>query len=123
MPPTGETVAAMPANDVTLTGDEIAGSEAAHVIAYPLDDPDIFVPNDHRHRDRFLRPRVPVVNVDVSAADRGFPDPDEYVVASDLRHRHFLQPQARLGTPFHQRLHRFAHRDEAKRGEDEGNSV
>ena len=41
-------------------------------IADALDDADKFVADDHRHRNRFLRPRIPVVNVNVGAADRSF---------------------------------------------------
>ena len=46
--------------------------KAFHVIADALDDADKFMPDDHRHRNGFLRPGVPVVDVNVGAADRVF---------------------------------------------------
>ena len=107
MTPAGETIAAMSADDVAFAGDEIARRKTLHAIADAFDHADEFMADDHRHRDRFLRPRVPVINVNVGAADRCFLNPDENVVAADFRHRDFLQPESRLALAFHQRLHRL----------------
>ncbi len=35
---------------------------------------DIFMPHDHRNRDGFLRPVIPVIDVNVSTADGCFTD-------------------------------------------------
>jgi hypothetical protein len=109
MPPTGETIAAMTANNVTFARHEIARRKTFHPSADALDHADKFMPDDHRHRDRLLRPGVPVVNVDIGPADRSFPDPDEHVVVAHFRHRHFLEPKPGFRLAFDQRLHRRLH--------------
>jgi hypothetical protein len=63
----------------------------------------------HGNRDRFLRPRVPVVNVNISSADRGFQDTNKDVIAAHFRDRNFLEPQPRLGFGLHDGLHHFLH--------------
>ena len=110
MTPAGETVSAMSADDVTFAGDEIARRKTFHAIADAIDDADEFMADDHRHRDRLLRPRVPVINVNVGAADRVFMNPNEDIVAADFRNRNFFEPQTRLGFALHDRLHRFSAR-------------
>src|SRR5436190_23805312 len=70
MPAPGETVAAMPACDVTFDRDEVAFGESLHVITDPLDHADELVADGHRNGNRFLGPRVPIVNVDIRSADR-----------------------------------------------------
>ena len=109
MAPAGETIAAMAADDVTFAGNEIARRKTFHAIADALDHADKFMADDHRHRDRFLRPRVPVVDVNVGSADRCFLDPNENLVAANFRNRNFLEPQSGLGFALHDRLHRLLH--------------
>ena len=72
MAPAGQAIPAMSAGDVTFADNQVARRESLHVIAHQIDDADKFVTDRHRDRDRFLRPRVPIVNVDVGAADRRF---------------------------------------------------
>jgi hypothetical protein len=83
----GEAVAADAADDVALAIDKVAGLEADHVAADLLDHADKLVSDDHRHRDGLLGPRVPVVDVDVGAADRSLLDLDQHVVDAGFRHR------------------------------------
>ena len=109
MTASGETIAAMPASDVAFAGDEIALGKTFHVIADKIDNPDELVPDGHRHRDRFLRPRVPVIYMYVRPADRGFQNADEHVVAFDFRNRNLFEPKSGLGFALHDRLHRFLH--------------
>ena len=97
VPPAGQAVAAAAADDVPLAADDLAGVEVVDVRA-DLDDPaDELVADDHRHGDRLLRPGVPVVDVHVGAADAGAQHLDQHVVDADRRHRHLLEPEARLG--------------------------
>ena len=105
----------MAADDVSFTGNEIARREALDSFADALDHADKFMPDDHWHRNRLLRPGIPVVDVDVGAADRGLFDPDEHVIVAHLRHRHFLQPETRFGFLLDQRLHRLLHAEENRR--------
>src|SRR6266481_9222237 len=69
MPPSGEAIPTMPASDVALGNDEIAAGEPFYVLAHAIDNTDKLMADDHRHRNRFLRPRIPVVDVHVRTAD------------------------------------------------------
>jgi hypothetical protein len=99
----------MPTRDVPLAYHEIALYKSFHMIAYVGDNPDELVANCHRHRNRCLRPRVPVVNVNIGAADRSFQNANEHVVTADLRNGNFFEPQSGLGPGLHDGLHRFLH--------------
>src|SRR5262249_44584079 len=68
MPSPRETIATMPAGDVTFGYNQIALRKTFHVIAHAIDNADKLVANYHRHRNRLLRPRVPIVDVHVRAA-------------------------------------------------------
>jgi hypothetical protein len=107
--PPGEAIATMPARDVTLADNQIVAREPFHVIADNIDNADKFVADRHGHRDRFLRPGVPVIYVDVGAADGRFHDADEHVVCADFGNRNFLEPQPRLGFGLHDGFHHFLH--------------
>jgi hypothetical protein len=107
--PPGEAISAMPARDVTLAYNEVAARETFHVIADKIDNPDKFVADGHGYWNRFLRPRVPVIDVHIGPADGGLQDPDEHIVSAHLRNRNFLKPQARLGSAFYDGLHHFLH--------------
>src|SRR5262245_19244693 len=63
MTPPGQTIATMSAGDVAFADDQIALRESFDVIAHAIDNADKFMANYHWHRDRFLRPGVPVIDV------------------------------------------------------------
>ena len=107
--PSREAIATMSTRDVSLPYHEIALCESFHMIAYIVDNADELMADRHGNRDRFLRPRVPVVNVNISSADRGFQDSNKHVIATHFRDGHFLDPQPRLGFRLHDGLHRFLH--------------
>jgi len=109
MPTSGEAIAAVSTDNVAFASDEVALGEALHTCADALDDADILVADDHRYWDRFLRPGVPIVDMDVSPADRRLLDSDEHIIVTDCGHRHFFQPEAWLGLLFHERAHRLLH--------------
>src|SRR5262245_45563635 len=92
----GKTIAAMDAHGVTLTRNPIPRRETIHSIAHTLENADVFVADYQWYRDRLLRPRIPVVNVDISAADRSLLAADKRIIVAHFRHRHFLEPKARL---------------------------
>ena len=99
----------MAADDVSFTGDEIAWRESLDPFTDALHHANKFMPDDHWHRDRLLRPGIPVVNVDVGPTDRSFFDPNEHVIVAHLRHGDFLQPETWFCLAFDQRLHRLLH--------------
>src|SRR6266404_1065113 len=115
MTPPGQTIAAMPTRDVTFADDKVAAHEAFYMIADEIDNADKFVADSHRHRDRLLRPGVPVIYMYVSPADGRFDDANKNVVTFDFRNRNFLEPQPWFGAAFHHRLHRLLHKKEIRR--------
>ena len=105
VPAAGQAVAATAADDMAFAADDVARPEVGDVRADRDDLADKLVPDHHRHRNRFLRPGVPVVDVYVGPADAGASDLDQHVVDADLRLGHILQPQPLRLLPLHQRLH------------------
>src|SRR5437870_6573723 len=106
MPPSGEAIPTMPAGDVTLGNDEIAAGEPFYVLAHAIDNADKLMANDHRHRNRFLRPGIPVVDVHVRATDGCFQHANQHIVAADLWNRNLFEPKTGLCFRFDNRLHR-----------------
>src|SRR5207237_6679333 len=104
-----ETIATVSTGDVSLAHHEIAVRKAFHVIADSINDADKLVTDRHWHRDCFLRPRVPIVDVHVGPADGGFQHADKHVIAADFWNRNFLEPETRLGFGLHNGLHHFLH--------------
>ena len=47
-----------------------------------VDNADELVADDHRHRNRFLCPLVPFIDMQVRAADRRFQNANEHIVAT-----------------------------------------
>ena len=85
-------VTAVAAGNMAFTGDAIANLEAFHFLADTHHFTDIFVTDNHRYRNGFLRPLVPVVDVNVSTADGGFTNFDQQIVMTDFRLRHVGHP-------------------------------
>ena len=109
--PAALAVATVAARDVALAGDPLADLEPDDVGAELLDLAHELVADHHRDRNRRLRPRVPVVDVQVGSADRRLADPDQHVAVAGLGLGDVLEPQAGFGSRLHQRLHdEHAHR-------------
>src|SRR5258706_5398796 len=107
MPASCEAVSAAPADDVAFAADDVARVEVLNVRAGGDDAPDELVADDHGHGDRPLGPGVPVVDVDVGAADAGLEDFDQDVVDAERGLRNFLEPEAFLAFTFDQGGHGF----------------
>ena len=65
----------------------------------------VLVADLHRHRDRALRPGVPLPDVDVGAADRGLAHADQHVVRARLGLRQLAEPDPGLRPRLDQCLH------------------
>ena len=87
----------MAADDVALGADQVADLVTADIAADRDDAADEFVARDRARLDRLLRPGVPVVDVDVGAADAGLQHLDQHVVDAVARLRHVLEPDAGFG--------------------------
>src|SRR3569833_1719895 len=107
MAASSEAVAAASADDVALATDDVAGEEVVDVGADGDDFADELMADGHWHGDGFLRPLIPVVNVDVGAADAGVLDADEDVVDAHGGLGNVFGPEAALRFRFDQRLHPF----------------
>jgi hypothetical protein len=110
----GEAVPAMTANDMALSRDELAFLKITHRAADLLDHTDKFMSDHHRHGNRLLSPRVPIIDMDVGPADGAFLDTNQDIVRPDLGDGDFLKAKARFGIPFDQSLHRLAHAVQAR---------
>ena len=83
-----------------LAADDLARMKVGHVRADLDDLTDELMPDSHRDRDRFLSPRVPLVDVDVGAANAGAVHFDQDVVDSVFRLGNILKPQSWGRLPF-----------------------
>jgi hypothetical protein len=101
----GAAVAAVPADDVAFGRDALAELVAGHARAHVDDAADELVADDQAGLDRALAPLVPLVDVQVGAADRGLLELDQHLVGADLRHRHLFHPDALAGFALDQGFH------------------
>lgn len=90
-------VAAVSAGDVALTCDAVAHLDVAHAGAYLFHYAHVLVAYGHGGMDGFLAPLVPLVDVQVGAADGGLLDLDEDIVHAHLGHGNVFHPQALAG--------------------------
>ena len=85
-------VAAVSAGNVTLSGDAVADFVVLHAASHLDDFSNVLVAYGHRGLDGVLRPLVPVVDVQVGAADGYLPYFDQYVINAYFRHRDVFHP-------------------------------
>src|SRR5207302_1111743 len=85
--------------------DEIAGEKVGHIGPDVHDPADELVADRHGNGDGFLRPHVPLVDMDVGAADPGPQHLDEDVVDADRGCLDIFQPQAGLAPALYQCFH------------------
>src|SRR4030095_11430292 len=72
MTPPRQAIATMSTRYVSFPHHEIALGKSFYMIAHVVDNADKLMANSHRNGYRFLRPLVPVVNVNIGPADRRF---------------------------------------------------
>jgi hypothetical protein len=102
-----EAVPASAADDVPFAGDDLADVEVVDVRAYFDDPANELVADDHRDGDGLLGPGVPVVDVDVGAADAGAEDFDHHVVNAGLGDGNFVEPKAFFTMLLYECFHGF----------------
>jgi hypothetical protein len=101
MPTARETVAATPADDVAFSADKLADGKIGDVGADSYDFTNELVADNEPLTDSGLGPRVPVVDVEISAADAGVENPDLDVVNAHLGLWYILKPEAPFVTVFY----------------------
>src|SRR4030095_3762623 len=102
-----EAIATMSTRDVTLAAHQVSFCKTFDVTTYTIDNANKLMANGHRHWNGFLRPIIPVIDVQIRAADRGFQHSDEHIIAANLWNRNVLQPQTWLAPGFHNGHHCF----------------
>ena len=68
-----------------------------------------FMADDHRHGNCLRCPAVPIIDMDVGAADGGALDADQHVLGSRFGDREAIEPDAGFGLQLGQRGHRGIH--------------
>jgi hypothetical protein len=105
MSPPRHAIAAMPAHDVPFPGHDVADLEIMNVAPQRHDLSDELVPRHQRNRDSALRPRIPLVNMEVRSANPSAIDLDQDVVDSDLWFGHILHPETWFRAAFDEGFH------------------
>src|SRR5688572_11685281 len=97
MTPARQAVPAPTTDNMSLTAHHVTRMKIRH-IGTDLDDlADELMPDDHRHRNRLLRPSIPLEDVNVGAADASAVHAYEHVVDADLGPWNIFKPETRLG--------------------------
>src|SRR6185437_7880184 len=105
MPASRQTIAAAAADHMAFSAYNFARMKVVDVRSHRHNLADKLMTDDERHGNGGLRPRVPVINVQVSAADASFKHPDQHIIDTRFRDWNFFEPQARLCMALDQRLH------------------
>ncbi len=108
MSPSCSAVATGTANDVSLTAHQFAHSNIVNILPECFDSSDILMANLHRNRNGFLRPLIPVINVNISSANGSLMDFYQDIIWSVFRNRNFIYPDSGLGMFFNEGFH-FLH--------------
>ncbi len=90
---------------MTFTGNNVPGFKVVNVGADFCNGADKLVADMHGDRNCFVGPGIPVVDVNVRAANRRFVNLDQDIVDSDFRHRNIFQPDTRFRFGFYQGFH------------------
>ena len=101
----GEAVAAASADNVAFSADELAYREIGDIGADGDDFADKLVADDETLADGGASPGVPIVDVEVGAADACVEDADLYVIDAHLGLGYILEPEAAFITAFYECLH------------------
>src|SRR5579885_889609 len=101
----GQAVPAAPAGHMPFAADDIARMKIVDVRANFDNFAHELMTDRHRNGNRALRPIVPVINVNVGAANARAPDTNEDVVDSGSRRFNLLEPQSGLAPAFDQSFH------------------
>src|SRR6516165_3405015 len=90
---------------MALTAHEIARVQLAHVGPGFHDFADELMAGDERHGYVRLRPAIPLIDVQVRAADTGSEYADQHIVPAYRGDWNILKPEAGLGSRLDQRFH------------------
>src|SRR5690554_5774418 len=109
MPLARAAVAAHAADHMPFGRYSLSGLVAAHTGAELDDMADKLVAQDQRWADGALSPFIPLVNVQIGAADRGLVETDQNFIRARRRNCDFAQLKAGSSRWLDQRTHRARH--------------
>ena len=102
---------ALAARYVHFGGDEVAFLDAGHFVAYRFDRPAKLMAGNQRRMNTALRPLVPLINVQVGAADGRHFHLDQHIGGPKLRLGYFADLRARGGPRLYNGKHGIRHED------------
>ena len=77
---------------MTFTGHDVTDRKPSDILAYFDNLACVLMATDHGYWNGFLRPVIPVVDVNISTADGRLVNFDENFVSRNLGNRHVLKP-------------------------------
>jgi hypothetical protein len=105
VPPPGQAIPAMPADDVAFPADEVTRMKILHIGADFDDLTAKFVTDNQRHMNRGSRPFIPVVNVQVGTADSRAKHANLHVADAGFRLGNIFEPETSLGATLNESFH------------------
>ena len=111
---------ALAASHVHLGGNEITFFDAGDLIAHGFDVAAELVAGNERGMNAALRPLVPLINVQVGAADGGDLDLDQNVGRAELGNGNFADLGARRGLRLYDGKHGIRHEEDSASRDDQG---
>src|SRR5216683_7057712 len=111
----GAALQALAAGHVHLGRNEVTFFHASDFISASNYFTAELVPRNQRRTDASLRPAVPFIDMQISAADGSDFDLYQDVITAELRDLYFANFRSRRGTGFHDRLHRLWHPTPSRR--------
>jgi len=110
VPATREAVAAVTANNMPFARDELAQRKPSHARTDIGHGADIFMTNDERRLDGPLRPRVPLINMNIRSTNRGFLNFDQHIIQARRGHGYFGHDEAGSGRGLNDGAHFGGHK-------------
>ena len=107
MASSGETVSTTTTNHMSFTTDHFTRMEVGDIGTNLDDFADKFMTDHHRDGNRFLSPRIPLVNVDIGSTDPRSIDTNQDIIDPNSGDGNPFQGEAGAGMLFHQGLHRI----------------
>ena len=104
-----QTVAALSANKMPLPRYDITRVEIVNISSGFHHLADKFVTEVHGNGNRFTRPGIPVVDMDIRATNGGFMDANQHIVDTDIRFRYLSQRNTGFRFGLDKRLHVLLH--------------
>src|SRR5450759_535272 len=98
-------VTAMTTSQMAFSGNSFANFKVGYSCAHFFNVPHVLMTNYHWNPDSFLRPCVPLINMQIGTADCRFLNFYDNIIKPRFRNRNFLHPQTFLRSGFYKSFH------------------